>query len=86
MEENVLSGGFGSNVLSLLQEQEITDIKVKNIGLPDQFIEHGSPEQLRRKYGLDSEGIYKQIMALFPERRSGSEEKTPGKAGASSTR
>jgi 1-deoxy-D-xylulose-5-phosphate synthase len=86
VEENVLSGGFGSSVLSLLQEQGITDIKAKNIGLPDQFVEHGTPEQLRCKYGLDAEGIYRQVMELFPERLLDSQEKTPGKARASSTK
>jgi 1-deoxy-D-xylulose-5-phosphate synthase len=85
-EENVLSGGFGSSVLALLQEQGITDVRVKNIGLPDEFIEHGTPEQLRQKYGLDAEGIYKQVMELFPGHQPVSGEKASDKAGASRTK
>ena len=41
VEEHVLEGGFGSAVLELLSEEDIK-IKVKRIGLPDKFIEHGA--------------------------------------------
>jgi 1-deoxy-D-xylulose-5-phosphate synthase len=67
VEENVLSGGFGSNVLSLLQDAGITDVKVKMIGIPDKFVEHGTPSLLREKYGLDSDGIIRETIALLPQ-------------------
>jgi 1-deoxy-D-xylulose-5-phosphate synthase len=67
VEENVLSGGFGSNVLSLLQDAGITDVKVKMIGIPDKFVEHGTPLLLREKYGLDSDGIVRETIALLPQ-------------------
>lgn len=52
VEENVLQGGFGSAVLEVLEEEGLNNIRVKRIGLPDKFIEHGSQSILREKYQL----------------------------------
>jgi 1-deoxy-D-xylulose-5-phosphate synthase len=62
VEENVIAGGFGSAVLECLNKAGITDTRVKIIGIDDQFIEHGSQKILRKKYGLDEEGIYKTAL------------------------
>jgi 1-deoxy-D-xylulose-5-phosphate synthase len=51
LEDHVLMGGFGSAVLEELNNLGILK-PVERIGWPDQFIEHGKPEQLRAKYGL----------------------------------
>ncbi len=67
IEENVLSGGFGSGVLNLLQKSGITDVQAKCIGIPDEFVEHGSQAILRAKYNLDAKGIAKETLTLFPE-------------------
>jgi 1-deoxy-D-xylulose-5-phosphate synthase len=67
VEENILSGGFGSNVSNLLQKADINDIHLKNIGLPDEFVEHGSQDILRTKYGLDAKGIARQVHTFFPD-------------------
>jgi 1-deoxy-D-xylulose-5-phosphate synthase len=67
VEEHVLQGGFGSAVLELLQAHDIR-IPVRCVGLPDQYIEHGSQSILRHKYGLDAEGIEKVIRAIVSER------------------
>ena len=66
VEENVLTGGFGSSVVKLLQESGRCDVTVKNIGIPDEFVEHGTQAILRAKYGLDAEGIARQVLELFP--------------------
>lgn len=66
VEENTLSGGFGSSVIRFLQEAEIYDIRAKNIGIPDEFVEQGAQDVLRARYGLDAEGIAKQVQALLP--------------------
>jgi 1-deoxy-D-xylulose-5-phosphate synthase len=57
VEENALQGGFGSAVMELLEEERITDVRIKRLGIPDRFIEHGSQAQLRKELGLDAEGI-----------------------------
>jgi 1-deoxy-D-xylulose-5-phosphate synthase len=82
IEENVLSGGFGSSVLKLLQDSGQCDMPVKNIGIPDEFVEHGTQAILRSKYGLDAAGIVRQVLDLFPGRSSGAPTKLKGKTGA----
>jgi 1-deoxy-D-xylulose-5-phosphate synthase len=57
IEENMLQGGFGSAVLELLAEKGFTDIVVKRLGIPDEFVEHATQAEQRHKYGLDEEGI-----------------------------
>jgi len=66
VEENALSGGFGSSVVSLLKESGVSDIQVKSIGIPDEFVEQGSQALLRSSYGLDAKGIARQVLGLFP--------------------
>jgi len=69
VEENALSGGFGNSVVDLLQQLGISDIRVKSIGIPDEFVEQGSQALLRAKYGLDAEGITRGVLELFPNRQ-----------------
>lgn len=57
VEENALQGGFGSAILELLHENNAAHIKVKRLGIPDQYIEQGPQAQLRKDVGIDAEGI-----------------------------
>lgn len=62
VEENVLAGGFSSAVLELLvYHDHLSDLHIKRLGVPDQFIEHGSQAALRQRLGLDSEGIFNAL-------------------------
>jgi len=65
VEDNVLAGGFGSAVLEYLNSAGIHDIKVKTLGIPDEFVEQGSQATLRKKYGIDEEGIYQTCRAFL---------------------
>ncbi len=65
VEENVAAGGFGSAVLELLADHGIYGIPVKRLGVGDVFVEHGSQKILRRKYGLDAQGILEQALTLL---------------------
>jgi len=71
VEENTINGGFGSGISNLLQKADVHNIQLKSIGLPDEFIEHGTPDILRAKYGLDAGGIARQILTLFPSLNAG---------------
>ncbi len=57
VEENALQGGFGSAVLEMLYESGMQNVKIKRLGIPDRYIEHGSQAQLRKDLGIDAEGI-----------------------------
>ncbi|MGB9698053.1 MAG: 1-deoxy-D-xylulose-5-phosphate synthase [Thermodesulfobacteriota bacterium] len=65
VEENVLQGGFGSAVLELLEQKGIYSGKIRRLGIPDTFVEHGPQDLLRCKYGLDVEGIIKAAASLL---------------------
>jgi len=65
VEENALQAGFGSAVLELLEEKHLTGITCKRLGIPDTFVEHGSQEILRQKYGIDAEGIFQAALTLL---------------------
>jgi 1-deoxy-D-xylulose-5-phosphate synthase len=57
LEEGVVSGGFGSAVLEFAERENLKDSRVRCFGLPDEFIEHGSREELLRKYHLTPDEI-----------------------------
>ncbi len=69
VEENVLPGGFGSAVTECLADRGLK-VSLKRIGLPDKFIEHGSPQILRQKYGLTAEKLLQGIYSWLSEHRS----------------
>ncbi|HAA90458.1 MAG: 1-deoxy-D-xylulose-5-phosphate synthase [Thermoanaerobacterales bacterium 50_218] len=56
IEENVLAGGFGSAVLEFLGDRGYRG-EVARVGIPNCFVEHGSPQLLRQQCGLDVQGI-----------------------------
>ncbi len=60
LEENSCLGGFGSAILELLAKNDLRrDVLV--IGMPDQFVDHASPQTQRELLLLDSDGIARQI-------------------------
>ncbi len=65
VEENVIQGGFGSAVLEHLSEMDIDGLKIKMLGLPDKFIEHGPQNLLRKILGLDAEKITEEALTLI---------------------
>ncbi|MBQ0795912.1 1-deoxy-D-xylulose-5-phosphate synthase [Zhongshania sp.] len=69
LEENVIAGGAGSAVCEYLNQQGRC-MPVLQLGLPDQFIDHGKHPQLLSDIGLDSNGIIGSIRrrsASIPE-------------------
>ena len=59
VEEHSVIGGLGSAVCDVLCERE--PVKVLKIGMNDVYGESGPAVALLEKYGLDGEGIYKQV-------------------------
>jgi 1-deoxy-D-xylulose-5-phosphate synthase len=64
VEENVRQGGLGGAILELFNDLDVHNVRIKRIGLPDKFIEHGSSSLLREKYGLDTSGILEEARNL----------------------
>lgn len=60
VEDNVIAGGAGSAVNEFVFSAWLK-VAVKNIGLPDKFLEHGTREEILAEFGLDEESILKTI-------------------------
>jgi 1-deoxy-D-xylulose-5-phosphate synthase len=69
VEENILQGGMGSAILEFMQQADIKNKKVRRIGIPDVFVEHGSQKMLRSLYRLDKEGIFQTLVEMIDERQ-----------------
>ena len=64
IEDGVIQGGFGSAVLEFFSDNGY-NIQVKRLGIPDAFVEHGTPEELYNMLGLDGEGIAASIRGFI---------------------
>lgn len=64
LEDNVVAGGAGSAVNECLQAHNIS-IPVLNLGHADNYVEHGSREELLTESGLDTDGIRQSIAQRF---------------------
>lgn len=62
IEENVLTGGFGEQVEDFVMREGIP-LKVRTIGISDDYVEHGNVDVLRKEVGLDRESIVKKVIA-----------------------
>ena len=62
LEENATAGGAGSAVNESLAEAGLT-VQTLNIGLPDEFIKHGSQNEVKEELGLTQEAIKARIQA-----------------------
>ncbi|MEW6334414.1 MAG: 1-deoxy-D-xylulose-5-phosphate synthase [Thermodesulfobacteriota bacterium] len=65
VEENNLVGGFGSAVLELFMERRLTGVTVRRLGIPDEFAQHATQRELRRLYGIDTEGIVAAVREML---------------------
>ncbi|NCF63830.1 MAG: 1-deoxy-D-xylulose-5-phosphate synthase, partial [Gammaproteobacteria bacterium] len=64
VEENAIAGGAGSGINELLAAEGVT-ADMLNIGLDDNYIQHGTREECLHQAGLDSEGIHAKIIRRF---------------------
>ncbi len=64
MEENVLNGSFGENVLRYVNSMEL-DMDVLNIAVPNLYLEHGNVELLRKEAHIDEESVVNRILERY---------------------
>ena len=65
MEENVINGGFGEHVTEFYNQSEADEIHILNIAIPDEYVEHGNLEILRKEVGLDPDTIVKRTILEY---------------------
>ena len=61
IEDNTIAGGAGSSVLELLSKNNI-QIKTLVLGYSDEFLEHGSQEEIHKNLNLDTQSIENKIV------------------------
>ncbi len=71
VEEGSLAGGFGSAVMERCEQLGIRDVHFHRIGIPDEYVHHGSQDVLRAQYDLHPEGIAKRVREFLGERKGG---------------
>lgn len=65
VEDNVITGGFGGAVAEYYGSKELKGINLKIHGIPDRFIDHGTPDELYNDLALDPKGIAQQVRLLL---------------------
>jgi 1-deoxy-D-xylulose-5-phosphate synthase len=70
VEENSVQGGFGSAVIELLSATDLGNVCVKQVGLPDQFIDHGTRPLLHELWGLDPKHIAHAAIELVEQNQT----------------
>ena len=66
VEEGVRAGGFSSAVLELLADRDaLHTVRIRRLGLPDEFVPHGTQRELREQLGLRADGIAAAVRELL---------------------
>jgi 1-deoxy-D-xylulose-5-phosphate synthase len=65
VEEHALMGGFGSAILEVASQMGLDTGRIKTLGVPDRFIEHGERDQLLRIIGLHPDPLVTTILSIL---------------------
>lgn len=67
MEENVINGGVGEHVVEFYHRNDLA-IKVEMIAIPDEYVEHGNVDILRKEVGIDKDTIIRRTAEAYRKR------------------
>ncbi len=62
VEDGVIAGGLGDAVMEYLNDNNVSGVNVKRVGIPDKFVQHGTVPQLMKVCKMDAESIAEVIM------------------------
>ena len=65
IEDGVIMGGFGSAVLEAIAAAGIKDVQIRNLGIPDEFIEHGDIQHLYALCQCDADAVVRTAQAML---------------------
>jgi len=68
VEEGSLAGGFGSAIMESVQQLGVENVRFHRIGIPDEYVHHGTQDVLRARYDLHAEGIARRVREFVRER------------------
>ncbi len=66
LEENVASGGFGERTREFF-DREGSDVSLLTVSIPDEYVEHGNVDILKKEIGIDADTIYNKIVTKAKE-------------------
>ena len=69
VEDGTVVGGFGSAILEFMQQNNYS-AKVKMLGIPDRYVEHGTLKELHRECGYDAQGIADTVREMMKDKVS----------------
>ena len=64
IEENVLAGGYGAQVLACVEKKRLP-VQTESFGIPDEYVEHGNVDVLRKEVMLDADTITERILSVY---------------------
>ncbi len=64
VEDGCITGGFGSAVLEFMAKHNYT-AEIKNLGIPDRIVEHGTPKQLHKECKYDTEALVATVRLMM---------------------
>jgi len=64
LEENVTNGGFGEHIMRFYNEEQ-REVHVLTIAIPDEYVEHGNVDILRKELGIDVETVTKRTVEAY---------------------
>lgn len=67
MEENVINGGVGEHVVEFYHRNDLA-IKVEMVAIPDEYVEHGNVDILRKEVGIDKDTIIRRTAEAYRKR------------------
>ncbi len=67
LEDNEMTGGFGQQAAAMLAENGVVPKCLINISIKDTYVEHGAPEELYQRYGMDAAGVAEEIQASLQQ-------------------
>jgi 1-deoxy-D-xylulose-5-phosphate synthase len=67
VEDGVISGGFGSAVIEFMSDNGY-NAQVKRMGVPDNFVEHGTQAELYKECGFDADSIYASVKQMISKK------------------
>lgn len=70
IEDGITEGGFGSKIMKLVHDNDVP-ARVLALGFPNEPIEHGDRKLILRKYGLEAESIYENVMRFMAHQVEG---------------
>ena len=65
MEENVINGGMGEHITEYYHQSGQNEYHVLNIAIPDDYVEHGNVDILRKEVGIDAESIVNRTILAY---------------------